>query len=90
MKNIISGNFGRLPDNKYKECESIPHLKLLDKPSKKKRCLREGKEACLVISFVWLLGMAFMAQFVIENGIIADIFSLMLLISAGLQTVGNR
>lgn len=76
--------------HKYKECESVPQLKLLDKPSGKERRRREIKEACLVISFVWLLSMAFMAQIVVENGIIADIFSIMLLVTAALQAVGSR
>lgn len=70
--------------------ENKTHLKLLDKPAKKKRRRREAKEACLVISFVWLLGMAFMAQYVIGQETIADIFSVMLMAAAGLQAVGNR
>lgn len=90
MKNVTVGNFGRLPDDKYKECESIPRLKLLDKPSKKEQRRQEAKEACLVISFVWLLGMAFMAQFVVQQETIADIFSVMLLGAAGLQALGSR
>lgn len=71
--------------HKNKEYESIPHLRLLDKPAKKKRRRKELKETCLAISIIWLLGMAFMAQFVVEQKTIADIFSAMLLIVAGLQ-----
>ncbi len=90
MKDVTAGNFGRLPDDKYKECESIPHLKLLDKPAKKKRRRKEAKEACLAISFVWLLGMALMSQAVIENDAIADAYSIMLVITAVLQAAGCR
>ena len=75
--------------HKNKEYESIPHLRLLDKPAKKKRRRKELKEACLAISFVWLLGMAFMAQFVVEQKTIANIFSAMLLTVAGLQAAGR-
>lgn len=74
---------------KKEGCESVPYLKLLDRPEKKKRRRKEIKEACLAISFVWLLGMAFMAQFVVEQKTIADIFSAMLLIVAGLQAAGR-
>ena len=76
--------------HKYKECESIPRLKLLDKLLKKEQRRKEAKEACLVISFAWLIGMAFMAQFVVEQETIADIFSVMLLAAAGLQALGSR
>lgn len=75
--------------HKYKECESIPRLKLPDNPSRKKRRRKELKEACLTISFVWLLGMAFMAQAVIETDAIADIFSAMLIITAVMQAAGS-
>lgn len=63
MKNVTVENFRRLPDDEYKECESIPHMELLDKPSKKEQ---RRKEACPVISFAWLLGMEFMAQFIVQ------------------------
>lgn len=76
--------------HKYKECESIPYLKLLDKPAKKKRRKRELKEACLAISFVWILVMALMSQAVIENDAIADAYSIMLVITAVLQAAGCR
>lgn len=72
------------------ETENKTHLKLLDKPAKKKRRKKEAKEACLAISFVWLLGIAFMAQYVIENDAIADAYTIMLLITAVLQAAGCR
>lgn len=72
------------------DTENKTHLKLLDKPAKKKRRRMEAKETCLVISFLWLLGMAFMAQYVIGQETIADIFSVMLMVAAGMQAVGNR
>lgn len=90
MKNVTARNFGILPDDKYEECESIPYLKLVDKPAKKKRRRRELKEACLAISFVWLLGMALMSQVVIENDAIADAYSIMLVITVVLQAAGCR
>lgn len=90
MKNVTARNFGILPDDKYEECESIPHLKLLDKPAKKKRRKRELKETCLAISFVWILVMALMSQAVIENDAIADAYSIMLMITAVLQAAGCR
>lgn len=82
MKNVTARNFGTLPDDKYEECESIPYLKLLDKPAKKKRRRRELKETCLA--------MALMSQAVIENDAIADAYSIMLVITAVLQAAGCR
>ncbi len=70
--------------------ENKTHLKLLDKPAKKKRRRKEAKEACLAISFVWLLGMALMSQAVIENDAIADAYTIMLVITAVLQAAGCR
>jgi len=65
-------------------------FELLDKLLKKEQRWKEWKEACLAISFAWHLGMAFMAQFVVEQETIADIFSVMLLVAAGLQVLGSR
>lgn len=76
--------------HKNQECESIPYLKLLDKPAKKKRRRRKLKETCLAISFVWILVMALMSQAVIENDAIADAYSIMLVITAVLQAAGCR
>lgn len=70
--------------------ENKTHLKLLDKPAKKKRRRRELKETCLAISFVWILVMALMSQAVIENDAIADAYSIMLMITAVLQAAGCR
>lgn len=50
----------------------IDVFELLDKPSKKEQ---RWKETFLVISFTWLLSMAFLVQFVVEQEIIVDIFS---------------
>lgn len=75
---------------KQAEAESKPYLRLLDKPSKKEQRRKGLKEDCLTISFVWIISMALMAQVVIENGTIADIFSVMLVITAVLQAIGNR
>lgn len=77
--------------NTYKKlkAEELPRIKVLDSPVRKRKLRKEVKEACLAISFVWLLGMAFMAQFVVENSAIADIFSIMLLAVAGLQVIGR-
>lgn len=72
------------------DTENKTHLKLLDKPAKRKRRRKELKEACFAISFVWLLGMAFMVQYVIENDAIADAYSIMLVITAVLQAAGCR
>lgn len=70
--------------------ENKTHLKLLDKPAKKKRRRKEAKETCLAISFVWILVMALMSQAVIENDAIADAYSIMLMITAVLQAAGCR
>ncbi len=90
MKNVTAGNFRRLPDDKYKECESIPHLKLLDKPSKKEQRRKEIKNICFVVSLVWIISLTFMMQVIVENRASADICSAFLIVTAVLHVAGCR
>jgi len=76
--------------HKYKECESIPHLKLLDKPSEKRRRKKEIKNICFVVSLVWIISLAFMMQVIVENRAAADKCSVFLIITAVLHVAGCR
>ena len=63
-------------------------LRLVDKPTSKK-LKNEIKAACRVISFVWIISMAFISQAVIAPDVVADLFSVTLMAAASLQVIGR-
>ena len=69
------------------EYSCIPYVVKMDRHSIKKNGIRE---ACSIISFVWIVSMAFISQIVIPQDAMADTYSIILMLSVLLQAVGNK
>lgn len=50
---------------------------------------KEIKKGCAVVSVTWLITLAFMAQFCITSAVLADMYSLFLLLLAVMQIIGR-